>query len=70
MTEMMANGFPGAQILQQFHERIVQDESIADTQKALIVQCMAHMDKCLIDGADEMLQVMNMCAQTMSILAQ
>jgi replication factor C subunit 2/4 len=42
----------------QLHDRIVGSMDLKNNQKAHILEALANSDKCLIDGADEYLQLL------------
>lgn len=58
-TDAVAEGFPVDQIFAQLQSAVVDDDSITDTQKALICIRIAEADHKLWDGADEYLQLMD-----------
>ncbi|ESO82133.1 hypothetical protein LOTGIDRAFT_198206 [Lottia gigantea] len=55
---MINNGYAATQVINQIHDRIVISEELTDTQKSVICEKIALVDKCLLDGADEYLQLM------------
>eukprot|EP00850_Spirogloea_muscicola_P019415 SM000190S04851 [mRNA] locus=s190:38964:41642:- [translate_table: standard] len=68
VTDIVADGYPVAQIISQLHAKVVLAEDVTDEQKAQICECMAIADKCLIDGGDEYLQLLNVASTTMRAL--
>jgi len=72
VEELVADGFPASQIITQIHDMLVKGAgapgidakhpvaSLNLRQKAAIVQCIAEVDKALIDGADETLQLLSL----------
>lgn len=60
---LVLDGYPGAQVLSQLAAKIVADADIKDAQKARMLPFMATADKCLVDGADETLQLMNVASK-------
>ncbi|CAD7695323.1 unnamed protein product [Ostreobium quekettii] len=56
---IMSNGYATQQVLLQLQRAVVADTALRDVQKAQICETMAIADKCLADGADEFLQLMN-----------
>ncbi|KAK6167112.1 hypothetical protein SNE40_021214 [Patella caerulea] len=55
---MINEGFAATQVINQLHDRIVISEELTDTQKSVICEKLSVSDKCLMDGADEYLQLM------------
>ncbi|KAL5982757.1 hypothetical protein ACLOJK_016833 [Asimina triloba] len=65
VDNILAEGYPVAQVFSQLFDLIVEAEDIPDEQKARICKRLAEADKCLIDGADEYLQLMDVASNTM-----
>lgn len=59
-AEIIAQGYPLDQVLLQLQPQLVADESISDLAKGQISIRMAEIDKCLLDGADEHLQLLDL----------
>ncbi|EEB05986.1 DNA replication factor C complex subunit Rfc2 [Schizosaccharomyces japonicus yFS275] len=55
-----ANGFSTGLLLSQLHDKVMADESIPSNSKHKILLKMSEVDKCLTDGADEYLQLLDM----------
>jgi len=68
VTDIIAEGHPVSQIFSQLFDFVVQSQDMTDTQKARITERLAEADKCLIDGADEYLQLMDVASNTMRSL--
>ena len=68
VREFVAAGYPAARFLGDFLARVTADEASADAQKARVALHLGVVDKRLLDGADEFLQIMDLCGQTMKIL--
>lgn len=76
VTDLIADGFPVAVLLTQMNEELVKPhDSMADVlgpldgvAKAHISDCIAQADKCLIDGADESLQLLSVAGFIMRVL--
>lgn len=66
VDEVLADGFPAAQLLSQFADAVVENGDIGDDVKAKICLQMSVADKRLTDGADEQLQVV----ETVSVASQ
>lgn len=56
----MMEGHSGMQVITQLHDKLVEMETLTDKQKSVILEKLAVVDKCLIDGADEYLQLMSL----------
>jgi replication factor C subunit 2/4 len=53
-------GYSGLQILSQIHQEITQGTRFSKIQKANIAVRLAKTEKCLFDGADEELQLLQL----------
>lgn len=69
VTDIAAEGYPVSQVLSQLHDLIVAADDVTDEQKARICERLAEADKCLIDGADEFLQLLDVASNTMRALS-
>ncbi|KAK7353215.1 hypothetical protein VNO80_18656 [Phaseolus coccineus] len=65
VNNFIAEGYPASQMLTQLFEAIVEENDISDEQKARISKKLGEADKCLIDGADEYLQLLDVVSNTM-----
>lgn len=67
VNNIIASGYSAVQVLSQLHDCLVtkETEEILDLKKARIMEKIAEADKCLIDAADEELQLLNVCAYIM-----
>ncbi|KAF8411744.1 hypothetical protein HHK36_004302 [Tetracentron sinense] len=68
VSNVIAEGYPVSQMLSQLFEVVVEADDISDEQKARICKRLGEADKCLVDGADEYLQLMNVASNTMRAL--
>uniref|UniRef100_A0A0D6R900 AAA+ ATPase domain-containing protein n=1 Tax=Araucaria cunninghamii TaxID=56994 RepID=A0A0D6R900_ARACU len=68
VTDIVAEGHPASQIFSQLYDLVVQATDISDETKARISQRLAEADKCLIDGADEYLQLLDVASNAMRAL--
>lgn len=68
VNNIIADGYPVSQMLAQLLEVVIVAEDISDEQKARICKRLAEADKCLIDGADEYLQLLDVTSNTMRSL--
>ncbi|TPX34083.1 hypothetical protein SmJEL517_g03270 [Synchytrium microbalum] len=57
---LVLNGFPASQIVAQVHERLSLDPTFTSRQKSLMSQALIKAEKCLVDGADEYLQLISL----------
>jgi len=58
VANIIADGYSTHVIISQLHDRIVGSMDLKNNQKAHILEALANSDKCLIDGADEYLQLL------------
>ncbi|CAA0827930.1 Replication factor C subunit 4 [Striga hermonthica] len=65
VKNVIAEGYPVSQMLSQLYDVIVELDDIADDQKARICKKLAETDKCLVDGADEYLQLLDVTSNIM-----
>jgi replication factor C subunit 2/4 len=65
---MLVEGFSTMTILSALHDLVVKSE-LSDLQKAKICMKMAEADKCLVQQADEKLQLMSTCSLAMRVVA-
>jgi len=70
VKDLMAEGHSAGQILIQLHDIIVPSDSLNDKQKSAICERLAIVDKRLMDGADEYLQIMDLCTVMMQQICQ
>lgn len=68
VDNIIADGYPVSQMLSQLLEVVIVADDISDEQKARICKRLAEADKCLIDGADEYLQLLDITSNTMRSL--
>ncbi|KAM6963374.1 replication factor C subunit 4 [Aplochiton taeniatus] len=69
VRNMVDEGYAATQILSQLHDIII-SEDLSDKQKSVITEKMAVVDKCLVDGANEYLQMLSLCAVIMQEACQ
>lgn len=70
VRNMVDEGYAATVILGQLHENILQEQELNDKQKSAITEKMAEVDKCLVDGADEYLQMLSLCSTIMQQASQ
>lgn len=68
VNNVIAEGYPVSQMLFQLLEVVVEADDISDEQKARICKKLGEADKCLVDGADEYLQLLDVAGNTMRAL--
>uniref|UniRef100_A0AAY5KB05 Replication factor C subunit 4 n=1 Tax=Esox lucius TaxID=8010 RepID=A0AAY5KB05_ESOLU len=69
VRNMVDEGYAATQIINQLHEAVIEEE-LNDKQKSAITEKMAEVDKCLVDGADEYLQMLSLCSVIMQQASQ
>ncbi|GAV90610.1 AAA domain-containing protein/Rep_fac_C domain-containing protein [Cephalotus follicularis] len=68
VNNIIAEGYPASQMLYQLFDVVVKADDISDEQKARICKSFGEADKCLVDGADEYLQLLDVTSNTMRAL--
>ena len=68
VKNMVADGWSANQTVSQLYERVIFDETISDRQKYEIVGVFSEIDKRLIDGADEWMEMLDLCLRVSDIL--
>ena len=58
----MLEGYPAATVLQRLHTETVDAADIADDKKAAICVKIAEAEHKLVDGADDLLQLLDVSA--------
>lgn len=67
VTDVVHAGYSAAQVLSQLHDMVLNRSDLTDLQKSRIFMEMAQTDFALNDGADEFLQLLNICATLLRI---
>ncbi|KAH3810557.1 replication factor C subunit 4-like [Dreissena polymorpha] len=70
VQELMNEGHAASQLILQLHDKLVQLDELTDKQKSVVLEKLAVVDKCLMDGADEFLQLMSLCSILMQQICQ
>ncbi|XP_073281476.1 replication factor C subunit 2 isoform X2 [Primulina huaijiensis] len=65
VKNVIAEGYPVSHMLSQLYDVIVEADDISDEQKARICKKFAVADKCLADGAEEYLQLLDVASNIM-----
>jgi replication factor C subunit 2/4 len=60
LSQIMLKGYSGLQLLSQIHQEVVDGSRFSKKQKAQLALELAKVEKCLIDGADEELQLLQL----------
>ncbi|CAM0142000.1 unnamed protein product [Umbelopsis sp. WA50703] len=68
VNNIMNSGFSAEQIVSQMHDHLVTDPELSSYQKSKISLILGEADLCLINGADEHLQILNIMLQTADIV--
>ncbi|XP_040205388.1 replication factor C subunit 4 [Rana temporaria] len=70
VLNLINNGHAATQLVNQLHDLILEREDLTDKQKAAIAEKLGEVDKCLVDGADEYLQMLSLFAVVMQQMTQ
>ncbi|RKF53432.1 Replication factor C subunit 2 [Erysiphe neolycopersici] len=68
VTDLIADGWSGTQIISQLFQVILNDEYIADIQKNNITLIFSEIDKRLVDGSDEHLTILDLALRISGVL--
>ena len=70
MDDMICEGFSGHQLINQLHDHVVSNSCLTESQKSAICEKLAVSEHCLLEGADEYLQIMSVATTIMKVLRQ
>lgn len=70
VDDLICEGFSGHQLISQLHDHVVTNACLTDSQKSAICEKLAVSEYCLLEGADEYLQMMSVATSVMQTLAQ
>lgn len=70
VDELSCEGFSVTQIIEQLHNRVVKSDEMSDRQKSQVCETLAVNEYRLLDGANEYLQLMDLCSILMKTMAQ
>lgn len=70
VDDLICEGFSGHQLINQLHDYVVTNACLTDGQKSAICEKLAVSEHCLLEGADEYLQMMAVASSIMQTLAQ
>ncbi len=59
VAEVMSLGYNTGILMEQLLKKIIEADDISDLQKANVCDVISTADKCMADGADEYLQLLN-----------
>ncbi|BFZ00501.1 hypothetical protein BsWGS_03540 [Bradybaena similaris] len=65
VQNVILDGYGASQVLGQLHDKLVVKDDLSDKQKSIICEKMAKVDRCLLDGADDYLQLMALLSTIM-----
>ena len=65
VKNIMLEGHSATQVINQLHDQIIPNQEIGDRQKSVICERLSMVDHKLMDGADEYLQIMDLCTVLM-----
>ena len=65
LQDMVCMGYPASQILSQLHDAIIRDPKLRNSLKGTVCEAIAQADDCLCDGANDFLQLSNVCTTLM-----
>merc|ERR1712088_949637 len=69
VNDITCEGFSGAQLINQLHDRIVISDDLSDLQKSIICEKLAVCSSSLLEGANEYLQMVDLCSTIMKTYA-
>ena len=67
VSDAVAAGYPASQIISQVHDLVLDDMSLSNSNKGVIMEQIAKTDDCLADGADDFLQLMSTMTTVMKV---
>ncbi|CBN80473.1 EsV-1-182, RFC small subunit [Ectocarpus siliculosus] len=68
VSTFVGEGYPVGKVLSEIQSRVVQSGELENADKAVICLELMETDRCLNDGADEELQLLNICLVVQSAL--
>lgn len=68
VADIIASGYPAQELLLKLQSVVLEDPGISDSARGRILLKLAEVDKNLVDGADEFLQLLSMAAATQQVL--
>ncbi|CAN0212701.1 unnamed protein product, partial [Ectocarpus sp. 13 AM-2016] len=61
VSAFVGEGYPVGKVLSEIQNRVVRSSEVVDADKALVCLRLLETDRCLNDGADEELQLLDVC---------
>jgi len=68
VDDLICEGFSGHQLINQLHDEVVTSSNLTDVNKGEICEKLAQAESCLLEGADEYLQMMSVATYMMKVL--
>ena len=65
VDDLSCEGFSGSQLFVQIFDKIIGSDALSDRQKSVICEALAVNESRLLDGANEYLQLMDLCGVIM-----
>ncbi|KAG0650648.1 Replication factor C subunit 2 [Hyphodiscus hymeniophilus] len=69
VTDMVADGWSGTQVVSQLYQSTIYNEEIPDVKKNKITLLFSEADKRLVDGSDEHLTILDLSLKISNVLA-
>ena len=69
VDKLNCEGFSASQLITQVHDKVVGSDDMSDKQKSNICETLAVNESRLLDGANDYLQIMDMCSVIMKQIA-
>lgn len=66
VDDLIFDGYPALDVITNLHDDVLASTKFSDKQKAIIVERIAKADKCLADGADDQLQLLDVVSTIMA----
>ena len=68
--KLFCEGFSASQLIIQLHDRVVASGDWSDSQKSSVCERLAVNESRLLDGANEYLQILDLCSVIMTQMAK
>ncbi len=66
--DLVADGWSAGQLVTQLYQELIEDDKMEDKHKMMILGIFSEIDKRLVDGADEGLNVEDLCLRVAKVL--
>jgi len=70
VSNLILEGYPADQVVSELHNFMVRDSSMTSKQKAEIALKLSEIDSRLVDGSDELLQLLDVAASLTSVFIE